>query len=188
MAKRNQYNRATLAVPVKFDKKTNITGSLTVSGDIKMKKTNPGAGISWEIKEQMVSIDSDAAGHTSTTGSFIPATSSVQCLALYATASSMTGENQQSIQYIGFKDGNRDRSHGDSTDLDQRGQNYFYTSSIAGTKPLVANEAVFFHPSGSVSNFFTSSCEIDVQLESATVTGSFMMVLYYKLWFWCISR
>ena len=179
MAKRNQYNRATLAVPVKFDKKTNITGSLTVSGDIKMKKTNPGAGISWEIKEQMVSIDDGAAGHISTTGSFIPATSSVQCLALYATGSSMSGQGSERIQYIGFKDGNHDYSHGETTDLDQRGQNYFYTASDALQVNLPVNQAIFFHPSASVSNFFTSSCEIDVQLESSTVTGSFMMVLYY---------
>ena len=163
-----------MAVPMRFDKKLNVTGSLTVSGDLKIKKTNPGAGVEWKIKEQLVVIDDSSNGLGSTTGGFIEASSSVQAVALYCTGSAPTGK----LQYVGFKDDNPDNEHRFS---EGRGQNYFYTGSFGANKgaDFEKNVAFFTHPSGGVSNFFTGSCEIDIGLEPSTTTGSILVVQYY---------
>ena len=172
-----------MAVPMRFDKKLNVTGSLTVSGDLKIKKTNPGAGVEWKIKEQVVVIDDSSGGLGSTTGGFIEASSSVQAVALYCTGSAPTGK----LQYVGFKDGNPVTMHRAlvaGENANDRAKNYFFTgSSVAGGNSrggdFVKNVAFFTHPSGAVSNFFTSSCEIDIGLEPSTTTGSILLVQYY---------
>ena len=164
---------------------TGITGSLTVSDSIKLKSDNPGAAVEWLIKEQVVVISGTGtrAGLGHTTGSFIPASSSVQAVALYCTGAAPTGK----LQYVGFKDGNPVTMHRAlvaGENANDRAKNYFFTgSSVAGGDSLgadfVKNVAFFTHPSGGVSNFFTGSCEIDVGLEPSTTTGSIALILYY---------